>query len=79
MEYVVSTRAFLGVDGLCYVQQRARLMRLSTLHKPRLTQTAMGGKRTARRPRKMSLPHMFRGKWSGVGGLVNSPRLIVLL
>ena len=46
------------------VQHRAMLIRLSALQMPRLTQTAMGGKRMAMRPRKMSLPHMLV-----VGGL----------
>jgi hypothetical protein len=34
-------------------------MRLSALQMPRFTQTAIGGKRMAMRPRKMSLPHML--------------------
>ena len=40
------------------LQQRARLMRLSAEQRPRLTQTAMGGKMMARMPRKTSVPHM---------------------
>ena len=41
-----------------YVQHKAILIKLSALQMPLLTQTAMGGKRMARRPRKMSLPHI---------------------
>lgn len=38
--------------------QSAMLMRLSAEQMPLFTQTASGGKRTAIRPRKMSLPHI---------------------
>ena len=41
------------------VQQRAKFMRLSALHKPFFTQTAIGGKTMARMPRHISLPHML--------------------
>lgn len=40
------------------VPQRRMLIMLSALQMPLFTQTAMGGKRMAMRPRKMSLPHM---------------------
>lgn len=46
------------VEGSGGVQQRAMFMRESALQIPRFTQTAMGGKRMAMRPRKTSLPHM---------------------
>ena len=36
-------------------------MRLSAVQMPDLIQTAMGGKRMARRPRKMSLLHIVVG------------------
>jgi len=55
-----------GGIGWQNIQQSARFMRLSAEHKPLLTQTAMGGKRTARRPRKMSEPHMAGGVVGGV-------------
>lgn len=41
------------------LQHRARLIRLSAEQRPRLTQTAMGGKMMARMPRKTSVPHMM--------------------
>lgn len=40
------------------VQHSAKLMRLSAEHRPRLIQTAIGGKRMAINPRKMSDPHI---------------------
>ena len=40
------------------LQHRARLIRLSAEQRPRLTQTAMGGKMMARMPRKTSVLHM---------------------
>ena len=66
------------------VQQSAILMTLSALQMPRFTQTAMGGKRMAMSPRKMSLPHMLslhslivlvvQGSWLEVQGLVGELR-----
>lgn len=57
----------MHVDGFFYesrrlnsvLQHRARLIRLSAEQRPRLTQTAMGGKMMARMPRKTSVPHIM--------------------
>lgn len=53
----------MEVDASGVLQQRAMLIRLSAEQMPRFTHTAMGGKRMATRPRKISLPHMVGVKF----------------
>lgn len=65
--------------GFCFgimcgedLQHRARLIRLSAEQRPRLTQTAMGGKMMARMPRKTSVPHMVWMFYSFFFGVSNT-------
>ena len=60
------------------VQHNAILIKLSTLHIPRLTQTAMGGKMMAKMPRQMSLPHMIASVVDWIADVYDGLKVVVI-